>query len=171
VRVLGVDFSLNSTGYAVADYNKPLDNDLPKIVNHGTIKINAKKMSGQERVCHIKGVIKDLISKHRPEVVRIEGYAMGFGAGRIFDRAEAIGVLKNLFYESGVNIEIVPPSTLKMIVTGNGHASKEDMIKFVNNYLKVDLSEDQDDEADAIGLASTHKKPIVQRVEQKKKKS
>lgn len=81
-----------------------------------------------------------------------EGYSVN-STNRPFDLGAVAGALQVAGY---VRFEreplIVPPSTLKLFVTGNGAANKDDILYTVKTRWGVDLG-DRDDEADALGLA------------------
>ncbi|MDB4989910.1 MAG: NoPhNBR1 gp65 [Myxococcaceae bacterium] len=63
----------------------------------------------------------------RPGTLLIEGYAYGAKCSREA-LGELGGVYRILAYESGWTIVVVPPSTLKLYVTGKGTAPKELMM-------------------------------------------
>ena len=70
--------------------------------------------------------------------------------GRLADLGEVGGVLKLLTWELGIDALIVPPSTMKSLIAGNGHAQKTDVKAALRAQYGYDVP--QDDEADALGL-------------------
>ena len=72
------------------------------------------------------------------------------GGGRVFDIGELGGILKLLAWEQGVNLLIVPPSTLKQFITGKGNATKPEMSQALATKYNYDVV--QNDECDALCL-------------------
>lgn len=139
--VLGLDASLTSTGYAYIDsYDK---------VRIGCIKPRTR---GAARLAFIRDSVKELITRAAPDLVSLEGYAMGFNSGksRLFDIGELGGVLRLLVWECKIPLLIVPPSTLKQFITGNGAAKKFHIRAALRELYSIDI--DQDDQADAYAL-------------------
>jgi len=55
--------------------------------------------------------------------IGIEGYAFG-AQGRVFQIAEACGILKFKIYQLGIPITIIPPTEVKKKFSGRGNADK-----------------------------------------------
>ena len=62
--------------------------------------------------------------------VGIEGYAMGSSKGLVFNIAEATGMLKLKLWNSGYNMRIYDPNSIKKFATGKGNADKTVMGDF-----------------------------------------
>ncbi len=150
---MGIDPSLASTGFA---YRRREDGD----VYLGTI--TSEKLRGPQRLSYMRDRLADLVDEVLPDIVIYEGYAMG-GKGRVFNIGELGGVFLTMLYERGITVEIVPPTTLKMAITGAGAAGKA--YKGVKNPNKAAMRDairtrygfdiQQDDEADAYALLMT----------------
>lgn len=81
-----------------------------------------------------------------------EGYSVQ-STNRAFDLGGVAWVLRlHAFRKFKIEPADVPPSSLKMYVTGSGAADKELILYTVKTAWGVDLG-DRDDEADAFGLA------------------
>ena len=82
------------------------------------------------------------------EQIAIEGYSMG-SKGKVFHIAENTGVLKYKIYNSGIPLEVIPPTTVKKFATGKGNADKQQMhsafIRSNGIDLKRMISPDQKD--------------------------
>ena len=72
------------------------------------------------------------------EQIAIEGYSMG-SKGKVFHIAENTGVLKYKIYNTGVPLEVIPPTIVKKFATGKGNADKEKMHKTFMNEVGFDL--------------------------------
>jgi|SRR5471030_1203734 len=140
-RILGIDASLTSTGYAYRN-----SNDLYA----GTVAPG--KLKGPYRLAYIRDRIREVVAFARPTLVVMEDYAMGRSAkiSMPFHIGELGGVIKTLLWDLGHDVMLVPPTSLKMIVAGHGFAKKPDMRVALELTFGHIIT--QDDEADAAGL-------------------
>lgn len=139
---LGIDQSLNHTGVALVD---SLGN---AIACHAII---VKKLRGAERLAHVRTELSNFFASYSNVVAgAIEGPSLNSNH-REFDLGEISGVLKADFFTKGIDLVVVPPTTLKKFVTGKGQASKEQMLYSVNQKYQLSLTDDNI--ADAFGLA------------------
>jgi crossover junction endodeoxyribonuclease RuvC len=150
VRVVAIDPSLRSTGFAYTHYRRRAINF--DIVT-GTIPTD--KLRGVPRLEHVVDKIQSLIDNVRPELMVMEGYAMGAPRGKggnnnSFSIGELGGVLKFAIYKSRIPLLLVPPTSLKLFATGKGNANKEVVMEAISKHSGRVFS--SDDEADAYGL-------------------
>jgi Holliday junction resolvasome RuvABC endonuclease subunit len=136
--MIAIDPSLNATAYAYRKDNGQLI----------TGRIVPRRV-GIARLHYIEQQIAAVVELVRPAYVVYEGNAMQ-GKGRVFDIGELGGVLKLRLWVAGITILLVPPSSLKMFVTGKGNADKEAMMEATAALAGRSFS--SDDEADAFGL-------------------
>lgn len=137
--ILGLDASLNSTGYAYrAD---------GKIVT-GRIRPGEKR--GSSRLWHNLQQLERILDQVTPDVMVIEGYAMGIKGGRVFHIGEWGGVARLAAWRRGIKVVTVTPSSLKQIVSGSGSPGKTKLQQAVTRMYSVTTT--QDDELDALGL-------------------
>lgn len=139
-RVLALDPSLTSTGYAYMAQGVLYTGCLP-----------TGKMQASERIDYILRAVARLVDESKPELIAYEGYAMGVrGGGRLFDIGELGGVLKHYFWRNGIEVLLVPPSSMKMFVTGKGTADKVAVANALADEIGCVFS--SADESDAVGL-------------------
>jgi len=143
VVVVGMDLSLTSTGLAV--------------YGHGHVyreRIKTGDMRGLRRLFYIrKQVIEFVLAQTtftEPVPIFIEGYAFAKG-----DRAHQIGelggIIRTDLAQFDFDVYTVPPGTLKKFVTADGQAKKPKIV--LQLYKRWGIEVDQEDEADAVGLA------------------
>lgn len=137
--VLGLDASLNSTGFA---YRKD-----GKVV---TGVINPGKKRGSSRLWHNLQQLERILEEVTPATMVIEGYAMGIRGGRVFNIGEWGGVARLAAWRRGIKVVTVTPSSLKEVVSGSGSPGKDNLQKAVTRMYGVKTK--QDDELDALGL-------------------
>jgi Holliday junction resolvasome RuvABC endonuclease subunit len=60
--------------------------------------------------------------------VAFEGYSYGSKSTGLFEIAEVTGCVQNLFYNSGSNLRLYDPLSVKMFATGTARCLKKDMV-------------------------------------------
>lgn len=142
MNLLAIDPSLTSLGYAYTTA------EAPAVV--GTVR--PEKLRGMPRLYDLRYHVSKLLDEVQPALVVYEGYAMGVrGGGRVFDLGELGGVLKLEIYARGIPVLLVPPSCLKLFVTGQGKTDgKDEMMRTLARH-RGQLFQ-RSDEADAYGL-------------------
>lgn len=136
--VTGLDLSLTSSGIAHAD---------------GTAThLDTSKERGMDRL----GVIADAaftacqLDTGGVDLVVIEGYSYMSKGRAIVDIGEMGGVVRYQLYCYGQPYAVLPPKSLKLFATGNGNASKHEMIVWARDLLRYGGFDE--DEADALWL-------------------
>jgi Holliday junction resolvasome RuvABC endonuclease subunit len=157
--LVGIDFSIRSPAITVW-YNRSLAcgidgcelhvlTKMGRVVNAdrpGTTKISAYLMPGswtshQQRHDMLASWVMRVLRWYGPaEMVAIEDYAFG-AKGRVFDIAEATGVVKDRLWAAGYPITLVKPQRAKIAATGKGNARKEEVVAAFRTVTGVDLHE------------------------------
>lgn len=142
IASVGCDFGLVKSGIVIL-------NDRNQIESQNLIRVKTK---GAERLYDIERAYDSILTPYRPLDLDIfvEGYAYGAKYQRE-SLAELGGVIRRYLYVNKFNFWIIPPTSIKMFVTGTGKASK--------NYMKKRTKEKwqqifkSDDVCDAYGVA------------------
>jgi hypothetical protein len=175
--IIGIDFSINSTSVCirgeethffsfVPNYRKELSgfkthnyiSDLVHIVSYrkespskDSVEDQSIKLSNADVLSH------EIMTKIRPYVIgipdiRIEGFSFGSKGNSFIDLITYNTFLKvKLIQEWGHCISVISPKTNKKLFTGNGNASKCDMLqKFIEKnsdplqkrFLDMDLKKE-----------------------------
>lgn len=135
LRVMGIDPSLTSTGWACA----------------GEVGRLRSKFKGGQRYEHLRNQFIGLLEHYRPDVIFYEGYAFGRSMPGTMGRAELGGLFKLEAYVRGIAVVLVPPTCLKKVATNSGSAKKPQMKSSIVSLFDVDSS-CNDDEIDAYAL-------------------
>lgn len=115
MKVLGIDPSLNSTGFSYRGETGTLTG----VINPGQLRDAARLHYNRRRFLQI-------LDKVEPDLVVYEGYAMGVAKGNVFNIGEMGGVYKVEMFERSIPYLVVPPSNLKLYALGYaGGKSKE----------------------------------------------
>lgn len=73
--------------------------------------------------------------------VSLEGYAMR-AQGNVFDIAENTQTLKLRLFESGIPLDIYPPSHIKKFATGKGNSNKDAMHDAFSKETGINLAKE-----------------------------
>ena len=139
MKILGIDSSLTSTGLALIEDDELLE--------HRTIKTKAKE-DWYVRIERIKRVTREWTAK--ADYVGLENYAFGSRFNREV-MAEVGGNIKYDLCDDGFKPLMIAPSQVKKYITGNGRASKDDVIQNVKEKHNIEFK--TSDEADAFVIA------------------
>lgn len=144
MRILGLDTSTTSTGYAV------FDND--KLISYGTIK-TPKKLDLLDKIIYIEEQVKQIMKAKKVEFIVIEELAVMRSANTTRALAGLLYHLLVEFRKRELLVVKVRPSEWRSVshIKGKGREElKENAIKFVEQNYKIKVN---DDEADAILIA------------------
>lgn len=145
MKILGLDVS-TKIGWALARG----EGHQPEVLHSGVIRDKSQKLTGFPRLSYLGDQVNGLVRDSRPDLVMVEGYSYGSHNSTI-KLVEVGTVVRYYLHQMEMPYYDVPPATLKKFVTGRGNAKKELILMFM---LKVwGLEYDNDDEADAAGLA------------------
>ncbi len=150
MRILGLDPGLNFTGWGIID----VKNSDIKFVDCGIIN-PSRKDSNSKRLHKIYECVKEVISNFSPEVVSIEETFVNKNPQGALKLGYARGII--LMIPSIYNLEVFEyaPTVVKKTVSGNGHASK-DQVKTMIKFIMPNVKEIKDDAIDAISIALCH---------------
>lgn len=153
-KVMGIDPSLASLGLAYRG-------------ERGVVTAHAlghKTKKGQDRLVFMRDIVSRYLDLVAPELVAFEGYAIGFNnknSNNILNLAELGGILKLLIFERGIDILLVPPTSLKLFATGKGNADKDKVRVAIQSDLQVSFStSDQYDAAGLLVMGEAHLNPV-----------
>lgn len=149
MRILGIDPGLKATGYGFVDYGgKKI-----KLFEVGVIQ-SRQKDPIQHRLKKIYSLLDELILKYKPEVLVLE---------KLYSHREhpitssilghVRGVICLLSSQRGVTLIEHSVKRIRKAVTGNGNASKAQVLKMVANSLGIDENRLTFDASDALALA------------------
>jgi crossover junction endodeoxyribonuclease RuvC len=149
-RILGVDPGSLITGYGFVDVEHPV----PRPVLHGTLK-PGRGLDLADRLLTIHRDLSALLAEHAPDVVVVETAFYHKNVRSTLVLGHVRGVVLLAAREAGIPVAEYAPREIKLTVTGNGGAAKEQVSRMVQGLLK--LSEPPlPDAADALAVALCH---------------
>jgi Holliday junction resolvasome RuvABC endonuclease subunit len=126
-KYLGLDISLNSTGYAVID-------DKLNLFEFGCIEYQALTEKKKDLIYHEKTnlqleAIRNIFNRNEIDEIFIERFSFGsFGSSNAVSViAEVTGCIKLLLYNLSKPYTTIAPLSVKKHITGSGKSKKEDL--------------------------------------------
>jgi crossover junction endodeoxyribonuclease RuvC len=150
MRILGIDPGLNTTGYGI------IEDGTFKLVEAGIIKTRANTPI-QDRINKIFDEISVLIEEHKPGVLVLEKIYSHYKhptTAILMAHARAMACL--VCGKFDVKLVNYPSTRIKKAITGNGHASKEQVQRMVQGILKLKVPPKPVDVSDALAMAMSY---------------
>ncbi len=151
MRVLGIDPSVQSTGFGIIEFS----GNSYSVLEYGAIK-PSRRLLFLHKINMIKNRLEEIIRTHRPDEVAIENPFYAQNIKTAITLGQVRGAV--LVAVASLNCPLYEYSALeiKKAVTGYGRADKsqvKDMIKILLNLKEKDLGTDA---ADALAAAFCH---------------
>ena len=108
------------------------------------------------RLLAIHAGLGELLTRHRPDVVAVEGIFHARNARTTMVLGHARGVVLLAVEAAGVTVAEYPPGVVKKTVVGRGAAGKAQVGWMVAKLLRLDRAPSPADAADGVALALTH---------------
>jgi crossover junction endodeoxyribonuclease RuvC len=150
MRILGVDPSLRSTGYAIVEG----DRKKQKVIEFGLIKTRSSE-SLEDSLKHIAVSIEEIVREHAPDSLAIEDIFTAKNSRVALQLGHVRGVVILVSSCCGLKIFPYAATRIKETVTGYGRASKEQVQNMVVRTLGLSETPPSD-AADALATALTH---------------
>lgn len=158
MRILGVDPSLRSTGYAVVEGDRKKQN----VIEFGLIKTRSSE-SLEDSLKYIAASIEKVVREHSPDSLAIENIFTAKNNRVALQLGHVRGVIIQVCTSCGLQTYPYAATTIKETVAGYGRAPKGQVQHMVKRTLG--LSEiPPPDAADALAAALTHFYCFDQRV-------
>jgi len=90
------------------------------------------------RLAHLVACLTELLGRRRPDVAVVESPFHGMNARSLIVLAQARGALLAAIAGQGVEVREYSPAEVKVAVTGNGRAGKEQVARMVRLLLALD---------------------------------
>lgn len=150
MRVLGVDPSLRSTGYAVVDG----DRNRQHVVEYGLIRTRSSEPIEQS-LAQIADSLDNILRQHQPDCLAIEDIYTARNNRVALQLGHVRGVVILVCRRSGLPAAQYSATRIKETVAGYGRAGKEQVQYMVKRTLGLTETPPQD-AADALAAALTH---------------
>lgn len=151
--IIGVDPGTNVMGYGILGVKR----GKPAMIAMGVIKLS-RFDSHYKRLGHIFSRITGIIEQYLPDEMAIEAPFFGKNVQSMLKLGRAQGVAIAAAISRDIPIVEYEPRKIKMAITGNGAAAKEqvqEMLKRILNISKENILPELD-ATDALGAALCH---------------
>lgn len=149
--MLGVDPGTRVTGYALVHRVE----GRPRLIECGVIR-TARDADLAHRLVEIHRGVAELIERHDPTCMAIEGVFTGRNARTAMVLGHARGVLVLAAALRDLPVHSYPPREVKKCVVGTGAASKEQVAYMVRQHLRLKSVPEPADAADGCAVALCH---------------
>jgi crossover junction endodeoxyribonuclease RuvC len=150
MRILGIDPGLGTTGYGLIEEKNF------KLIEAGIIRTQTNTPI-QGRLKKIFDELSYIISEYRPGVLVLEKIYSHYrhpATAILMGHARAVACLACGIH--GVRLINYPSTKIKKTITGNGHASKQQVQRMVQNILKLRKPPEPIDVSDALAVAISY---------------
>jgi crossover junction endodeoxyribonuclease RuvC len=150
MRILGIDPGTQVCGYGVIE-TSGAD---ARALDYGTARGRGTSLPARLKV--IYDGLQEVMERHRPDVVAVEGVFYQKDVRAAIKIGEARGVALLAAASRGVEVVEYAPAEVKKAVTGNGNASKPQVQQMVRVILRLREAPSPEDAADALAIAVCH---------------
>lgn len=148
--VVGIDPGTRATGYGVIE----VVGSQVQSREYGVIRAKPS-LPLYERLHIIHEGVSSILNHWNPDHIAIEQAFYGKNVKTALTLGHARGVILLAARQCGAHIIEPTPTEVKKVVTGNGHATKEQVEYMVRVMLKLPSQEIKDDAFDGLALALT----------------
>jgi len=149
--ILGIDPGLNACGYGVIE----LKRDSIRCIDFGCVQ--TKKLPNlSEKLKRIFDDLTNVIQTHNPHFCAIEDifYHENINTAIMMGHARGVAILAAR--QAGIEVFEYTPREIKMSITGNGGASKQQIQSMIQNLLNLQKPPTPYDASDALAVALCH---------------
>ena len=151
MRVMGIDPGLGASGWAIVAG----EGEVRSLLASGAIRTKPSTDMA-ERLLTICNAVRDLVAIHHPEEFAIEDVFLAKDARAAFALGQARGAAMVGAALQGLPVYSYTALQVKKAVTGNGHASKDQVGYMVIRLLDLKEALHPADSADAAAIALCH---------------
>lgn len=147
MKILGIDPGSTRVGYGLIEKKK---NNL-KFLRAGLLKIKSRDKN--QRLLDLEISFSRLLKKEKPNLVALEKLFFVKNLKTALEVSQSRGVLVLTILKNKLPLIEISPSEAKLMVSGDGRASKKAVAKMVGYFLKINTAKQIDDITDALALA------------------
>ena len=149
--ILGIDPGTIIMGYGLISVK---GNNM-QLIEMNVLKFSSKQ-DGYERLGNIHNKVLSLIDTFKPDSFAIEAPFFGKNVQSMLKLGRAQGVAIAAAMQTGVPVTEYSPKKIKLSITGNGNADKEQIWKMLQRLLEIENKPKFFDASDALAVALCH---------------
>jgi crossover junction endodeoxyribonuclease RuvC len=151
VLILGIDPGTRLIGYGLID----IENGICQVRDYGCFRINTRQ-TFPARLKQIHESISKLLNQTQPDVMVVEEVFVSHNAKSTLKLGHARGVILLAAQIMDIPIVEYAPREIKQAVVGRGNASKQQVQGMLNQILRLQNNNIQEDAADGLAAALCH---------------
>jgi crossover junction endodeoxyribonuclease RuvC len=151
MRVLGIDPSIQSTGFGIIEYSS----NTYTVINCGVIKPSRRKLF-HHKINEIKSRLDELIVEFEPDEVAIENPFYARNIKTAITLGQVRGATLVAVASHNCSLYEYSPLEIKKAVTGYGQADKNQVRVMVQTLLNINDKKLETDASDALATAYCH---------------
>lgn len=148
---MGIDPGTIVMGFSILQTN----GSNMQLIHMDVLKLNSVE-DPYERLQKIHFKVCELISIYKPESFAIEAPFFGKNVQSMLKLGRAQGVAIAAAMQAGISVNEYSPKKIKMSVTGNGNAAKEQVLNMLQRMLDFTDAPKYMDASDALAVAVCH---------------
>ncbi len=151
MRVLGIDPSIQSTGYGIIEY---IDNNY-RVLSYGVIK-PSRRLLFHQKINEIRTHLENLIDTYAPDEVSIENpfYAQNIKTALTLGQVRGATLVAVASHDC--SLYEYSALEIKKAVTGYGQADKNQVKEMIKSLLHIQDEKMATDASDALAAAFCH---------------
>ena len=149
MRIIGIDPGLARVGYGIIE----IQNEKKRLLDCGVIETNKNKKE-EDRLYEIFKDLNTLIDLWNPKIAAVEKFFF-YKSSTTISVVQARGIIMMVLASKNINVSEYAPAQVKLTITGNGKATKKDVLDAVMCNLNLKYAPKPDDSADALAIALT----------------
>jgi crossover junction endodeoxyribonuclease RuvC len=149
--ILGIDPGTSVTGYGIIS----VKNNIPDIICIGSVDLS-KHEDHYIKIKHIFDTVTEIIDKYNPDELAIEAPFYGKNVQSMLKLGRAQGAAIAAALARSLPIFEYAPKKIKMSITGQGSASKEQVASMLMKILKFSIDNFRLDATDGLAAALCH---------------
>ena len=153
MRIIGIDCGSRFTGYGVIETGSPRH----RLMEAGVVKTNPHD-SFPQRLLTVAEGLRSVVARCAPDEAAVEEtfYSPHSSSSSSLRLTHVRGAVLLVLAEAGLKVGEYPPARVKLAVTGNGRAEKEQVQSMVRMLLRLAEPIDSFDASDAVAVALCH---------------
>ncbi len=159
MRVLGIDPGMRTTGYGCVELGSRVGSPVPLEAGVFSLRRDA---SMERRLVQLHEDLRSVVTQWRPDAVVLEKlYAHYRHPRTAIQMGHARGVILLAATQASLPVSHLPATEIKKALTGNGHASKEQIQHAVQSLCGLQAPPEPTDVADALAAAVAHAQRVA----------
>ena len=159
IRILGIDPGLETTGYGAIE----ACGSEVSVVEAGVLQTD-RRARLPERLARLHADLSGLLGELKPDLAAIEKLYSHYAHPRTaILMAHARGAILLACEQAGVDVRDFPATMVKRALTGNGHASKQQVQRAVRVVCGLREVPEPHDVADALAIAVCAERQLARR--------